>query len=96
LKASWATEEADVLFVHIDIQEAPDLSGVVAEVRLQGWELFVERREEFVQIGGGARHRGGASGVTAQGAGNLDSDVHGQVKNKIFNRRERRDRRENL
>src|SRR5438876_10843069 len=44
-----ATEETNVLFVHIDIEEAANLSGVVAQMRLQGGKLLIEISEELVQ-----------------------------------------------
>src|SRR6266849_10708125 len=67
-----AAEEADVFFVHIDVQEAADLAGIVAEVRFQCGELFVERGEKIVQVGRGTGQLGRAAGVAAQGAGDLD------------------------
>src|SRR5271163_4133543 len=45
-----SAEKADVLFVDIDIEEAPNLSGFVAQMRLKIGKLLIERGEQFIQV----------------------------------------------
>src|SRR5882757_8776427 len=42
-----SAEEADIFFVHVDIQEASNLSRLIAQVRLQVRKLLVECGEQF-------------------------------------------------
>src|SRR6185437_4240306 len=42
-------QKADVLFVHIHVQKPPDLSGFIAQVRLEIRKFLVQRREQFIQ-----------------------------------------------
>jgi hypothetical protein len=42
-----SAEEANVFFVHIDVEEAADLSSFVAQVRLQLRKLFIEDGEQL-------------------------------------------------
>jgi hypothetical protein len=69
-------EEADVFFVHVNIQKTTDLAGIISQMRLEVGKFFVESREELVQVRRSTRNFGSASGVAAEGSGNLDSDVH--------------------
>src|SRR5579863_10338473 len=70
------TEEADVLLIHINIEEAAHLSSLVADMRFQFRKLLVEDREQFSQIRGRARDRAYARRVPPQCGRNLYSDRH--------------------
>src|SRR6266700_6673762 len=74
-----ASEKTDVLFIHIDIEEAANLSGIIAQMRLERGELRIERREKLVQIGCRACDLRRPASVTAQGRRNLDCDVHNKL-----------------
>src|SRR5580704_8783291 len=71
-----ATEEADVFLVHVNIEEAAHLAGLVADMRLQFRKLLVQDREQFSQIRGRARDRAYARRVPPQGGWNLYCDRH--------------------
>jgi hypothetical protein len=74
--AGFATEEADVFFVEINVEELADLALVVADVAAE----IGEARSEFVEgvgDGGGATvYFGRAVGEAAEGSGDFDRDGH--------------------
>src|SRR5579863_5330145 len=45
-----SAQKAYVLFVHIDVEEAPNLSLVVAQVRLERGKFLVEHRKKLSQV----------------------------------------------
>ena len=46
------TQEADVFFVHVYIEEAANFSGLIPQMRFEVGKLLVERGKEFGQIAG--------------------------------------------
>ena len=72
-----AAEKADVLFVHVNVQEAADLALVIAEMRLEFGKLLVQHGKQVVKVRGGAGDGAYAVGVTAQRSRNLYGDRHG-------------------
>src|SRR5579864_3835347 len=71
-----SAEEANVFFIYVDVEEAPNLSLVVAQVRLQFGKFLVEHREQFPEIRRGAGDRTYARGVAAKRGRNLYGDRH--------------------
>src|SRR5207302_9516390 len=73
---SWPAQKSDVFLVDVDIQESANLSLVIAQVRLQLGELFIEHRKQFAQVRGRAGDRAHSIGVTPQCSRYLNSDRH--------------------
>src|SRR5215469_9191503 len=71
-----STEEANIFLIDVDIQEAADLTLVVAQVRLKIRELLVEHGEEFAEISRCARNGSDAVSVAPQGSWNVHGDGH--------------------
>jgi hypothetical protein len=71
-----ASEETDILLIHLNIEEAASLSRFIPQVRLQVGELRVEFRKEFTEVGGGAGNARRTGGKPSQGCWNLYGDAH--------------------
>lgn len=69
-------KEANIFLIHVDIEESPNLSFLVAQMRLQFGELFVENGEEFSEIGDSACDRSNSGGVAPKRSRNLYCDWH--------------------
>src|SRR5207302_8735205 len=71
-----ATQESDVFLVHINIQEAAHLAGLVAQVRFEVGKFFVQGGEQFSEIGCATFHLSDSGGMMPQCTGDLYSDAH--------------------
>jgi hypothetical protein len=71
-----SAEKADILFIHVHIQKAPRLSGLIAEMRLQVRKLVVEYRKQFWQVVGCTSDVRRARRQAPERSWDLDSDTH--------------------
>src|SRR5216684_8376257 len=74
--AGFATKEADVFFVEVNIEELADLALIVADVARESGEAGSKLVESFGNRGSTTVHSGRAFGEAAEGGGNFDSDGH--------------------
>jgi hypothetical protein len=53
---SRPAQEPNVLFVNVNVEEAADLSGLIAQMGLKFGKLLIENGEQFSKIRGSARN----------------------------------------